>query len=344
MITDNQLDSTATGLNADAYQSLRSQVQRLKTEHKQVLGARQVARQLENLTNLQHQNEAHVQEQAHLDKVAKLQSSLHESKEHCGKLRQQYERAQRVLQAKVERLTKQLEEQRSDASKHSAELEQKHAHELQSLQLQVEEQQQHQVAQAKQWDAERHDIESKAAQWCEAEVQAVRRQAADTLAAAEARCDSWSQQCQAYQSDLDDARASRKHMEAKLGQSQLDSAQLHSTIDSLKSELATATSASSHLQTCLSKEEKQRHADVQKCRAEHERRLAEARQQQLQEVDVLHSRFRQVVQKKDESHAAMKAQLQQALMEAQQSASLLEQQRAMLLQLTAVGSGSTECL
>ena len=116
---------TVVGLNADAYQSLRSQVQRLKTEHKQVLGARQVARQarlavldstinlteqmesmsccchfvklvlvlqLENLTNLQHQNEAHVQEQAHLDKVAKLQISLHESKEHCGKLRQQYER------------------------------------------------------------------------------------------------------------------------------------------------------------------------------------------------------------------------------------------------------------
>ena len=36
---------TVAGLNADAYQSLRSQVQRLKTEQKQVLGARQVARQ-----------------------------------------------------------------------------------------------------------------------------------------------------------------------------------------------------------------------------------------------------------------------------------------------------------
>ena len=71
--------------------------------------------------------------------------------------------------------------------------------------------------------------------------------------------------------------------------------------------------------------------------------LAEAGQQQLQKMDVLHSRFRQVLQKKDESHAAMKAQLQQARLEAEQSASLLEQQRAILLQLTAVGSGSTEC-
>ena len=48
--------------------------------------------QLENLTNLQHRHEAHELEQVYLDKITKLQSSLHESKEHCGKLRQQYER------------------------------------------------------------------------------------------------------------------------------------------------------------------------------------------------------------------------------------------------------------
>ena len=49
-----------------------------------------------------------------------------------------------------------------------------------------------QAAQAQQWDAERRDIELKAAQWCEAEVQTVRHQAADTLAALEAKSDLWS--------------------------------------------------------------------------------------------------------------------------------------------------------
>ena len=56
-------------------------------------------------------------------------------------------------------------------------------------------------------------------------------------------------------------------------QSQLDSAQLHITINSLKSELATAISASSHLQICLSEEQERRHAEVQKCGAEHKRRV-----------------------------------------------------------------------
>ena len=53
-------------------------------------------------------------------------------------------------------------------------------------------------------------------------------------------------------------------------QSRLDSAELHSTINSLKSELAAATFVNSHLETCLSKEAEQRHAEVQKCRAEHQ--------------------------------------------------------------------------
>ncbi len=41
-----------------------------------------------------------------------------------------------------------------------------------------------------QWEAERHSIELKAAQWCEEQVQAVRREAAEATAAAEAICDS----------------------------------------------------------------------------------------------------------------------------------------------------------
>ncbi|KAL0043018.1 hypothetical protein WJX79_007076 [Trebouxia sp. C0005] len=80
------------GINAEAYESLRSQVQLLKTEQKQVLGARRAAKQLENLAYLQHQNEAQQQEEAYMDKISKLQTSLQEANERSGKIRQQYER------------------------------------------------------------------------------------------------------------------------------------------------------------------------------------------------------------------------------------------------------------
>ncbi len=129
--------TSSAGINADAYLSLRSQVQHLKTEQKQVLGARRAAKQvcisgvsihctffrfgfeathvynyflsvsiavvsmlltrcvgfqLENLAYLQHQNEAQQQEEAYLDKISKLQTSLQEANERSGKIRQQYER------------------------------------------------------------------------------------------------------------------------------------------------------------------------------------------------------------------------------------------------------------
>ena len=48
--------------------------------------------QLENLAYLQHQNEAQQQEEAYLDKISKLQTSLQEANERSGKIRQQYER------------------------------------------------------------------------------------------------------------------------------------------------------------------------------------------------------------------------------------------------------------
>jgi hypothetical protein len=48
--------------------------------------------QLENLAYLHHQNEAQQQEEAYLDKISKLQTSLQEANERSGKIRQQYER------------------------------------------------------------------------------------------------------------------------------------------------------------------------------------------------------------------------------------------------------------
>lgn len=107
-----------SGLSCETYQSLRSEVQRLKSEHKQMSGARQVARQvktrslwdliscgrmqchhlspnalqIQSLSALQLQNESELQEQAYLDKISKLQVALHDATERSGKLRQQYER------------------------------------------------------------------------------------------------------------------------------------------------------------------------------------------------------------------------------------------------------------
>lgn len=47
-----------------------------------------------------------------------------------------------------------------------------------------------QAHQQVQWEAERQSNELKAAQWCEEQIQAVRREAAEATAAAEAVCDS----------------------------------------------------------------------------------------------------------------------------------------------------------
>ncbi len=47
-----------------------------------------------------------------------------------------------------------------------------------------------QAHQQVQWEAEQHSNELKAAQWCEEQIQAVRREAAEATAAAEAICDS----------------------------------------------------------------------------------------------------------------------------------------------------------
>lgn len=47
-----------------------------------------------------------------------------------------------------------------------------------------------QAHQQVQWEAEQHSSELQAAQWCDQQIQAVRKEAAEAVAAAEAICDS----------------------------------------------------------------------------------------------------------------------------------------------------------
>ncbi|KAL3146688.1 hypothetical protein ABBQ32_000915 [Trebouxia sp. C0010 RCD-2024] len=81
-----------SGLHSDTYQSLKSQVQRLKCEHQQVLESRRTAKQLQNLAHLQQRDEAQQQQEGHLEKISRLQAALQEATERSGKIRQQYER------------------------------------------------------------------------------------------------------------------------------------------------------------------------------------------------------------------------------------------------------------
>ncbi|KAL0028177.1 hypothetical protein WJX77_012592 [Trebouxia sp. C0004] len=291
------------GINADAYHSLRSQVQLLKTERKQVLGARRAAKQLENLAYLQRQNEAQQQEEAYLDKISKLQTSLQEANERCGKIRQQYERAQRVLQAKADRLAKQLEEQHVNLSSGTNDLQQQHAKQLSALQIQLKELKHLQAHQQVQWEAEQHSIELKAAQWCEEQVHAVRREAAEGAAAAEAICDSRSVQCQELEGSLREAQEKTSSTVAELRQAQLSNAELAGSIRFLQEELAAAKSANMQLQTVLTDKQQSWHGQSLSMQAEHEKQVAEYSQRKLQEMNDVHVRFREVLQKKEDAHA-----------------------------------------
>ena len=62
--------------------------------------------------------------------------------------------------------------------------------------------------------------------------------------------------------------------------------------------------------------------------------LLDSRHRKLQEMEVVQARFHTVLEKKDESHANLKAQLQAALCRAERSEAMFEQQRQLLLQLT----------
>lgn len=63
--------------------------------------------------------------------------------------------------------------------------------------------------------------------------------------------------------------------------------------------------------------------------------LEEYSQRKLEEMQAVHARFKEVLQKKDESHASTRQQLQEALQHSQHYELLFAQQRLQLLQLTA---------
>ena len=62
--------------------------------------------------------------------------------------------------------------------------------------------------------------------------------------------------------------------------------------------------------------------------------LEEYSQRKLEEMQAVHARFKQVLQKKDESHANTRQQLQEALKQSEQYELLFAEQRRQLLQLT----------
>lgn len=62
--------------------------------------------------------------------------------------------------------------------------------------------------------------------------------------------------------------------------------------------------------------------------------VAEYSQRKLQEMNAVHVRFRQVLQKKEDAQAVLITQLQDAQGQIQHLQSLFEQQRCQLLQLT----------
>lgn len=64
--------------------------------------------------------------------------------------------------------------------------------------------------------------------------------------------------------------------------------------------------------------------------------VAEDRQQRLQEMDAVHRRFQQILQKKDDSCSALKVQLQEAQALVQQREAIIQQQRGLFLQLSEV--------
>ena len=68
---------------------------------------------------------------------------------------------------------------------------------------------------------------------------------------------------------------------------------------------------------------------------EHVVQLEEYSQQKLEEMQAVHARFKEVLKKKDESHANTRRQLQEALEQSEHNELLFAQQRIQLLQLTA---------
>lgn len=48
-----------------------------------------------------------------------------------------------------------------------------------------------QAAQVEQWTQDKHDLEVKAATWCQDQIQSVRREAEQAVAAVETKCDAW---------------------------------------------------------------------------------------------------------------------------------------------------------
>lgn len=63
--------------------------------------------------------------------------------------------------------------------------------------------------------------------------------------------------------------------------------------------------------------------------------LEEYSQRKLEEMQAVHARFKEVLQKKDESHATTRHQLQEALKQSEHYEFLFAAQRRQLLQLTA---------
>ena len=62
--------------------------------------------------------------------------------------------------------------------------------------------------------------------------------------------------------------------------------------------------------------------------------LEEYSQRKLEEMQAVHARFKEVLQKKDDSHASTRQQLQEALKQIEHYELLFAQQRMQLLQLT----------
>lgn len=293
-------DQAGSGVNYDV---LRSKVQVLKAQQQQALKQQQACREVDlvALADQRSQYEAVVSDlQRH---NAKLQQQLTQNVERSTKVRQQYEKEKKSLQAQLDKLTSSLESIDEQHAAERAAVETRCTVQVQRLEADIADLRVQHEAQLQRLERSKEEALQDVDEWCKGEVEAVHHTTRVQVAEAHRSVQGWQER---YDEEVKGHAATAECA----AQAAVEADELRAQLSACEAELMLARQALAAQQAQHEEQQAGWQDEREALVAEHHQSLEAQKVAQRQQLGGIEARLQAVVAKKDSVIDALKAELQ----------------------------------
>lgn len=236
------------------------------------------------------------------EEVEQLKTQVKSGNERSMKLRAGYEREKRILETQIDKLTKSLETKDAEAALEAKKVASKHQTELKALQQQIEELIQGREEDRRAYERARDALVQNTDEWCQGEIDAVRRQADNQLQKAKAETQVWMDRVGKAMEASDD-------LKKNLDQERKRSEALKGDLDRGLEELQSAEATARALAIGFESERSEWQAKLDSLNAKRIEELSDLKASHRSQLEVVDSRLQQVVAKKDAAILTLRREL-----------------------------------